>query len=140
MGATIVTFAQARTCVPLFFWRFHGKRANEWIIFRKRRKFSVPNSENSDGQMRCQINAADQKHRSDHDIRDNRQNAKRKSRNGDGGDRALHQRDHGDQSESGSAQYSRHPGKYFPDHEISPRRFISHWPNIGMMIVRDLSN
>ena len=104
-------------------------------MLRNRRKFCIPNTENFDGQMGGQVNAPDEKGGSNQNISDNCDDAKRQIENRNGGDRAFHQRDHGNQGEGGSPQDCPHTCKYFSNHQISPQHFILHGPFGGTNLV-----
>lgn len=98
-----------------------AKRAIIW----DRRKFGVPHAEDPNRQMRCEVNAADKKHRSENDVRNNSQDSKPQISNRNYKDCPPHQSDHHGESQSCGAGYRPHSCKYFDDHRRPPVRLYT---------------
>lgn len=85
-------------------------------------KYSVPYAENPNRQMRSEVNAADQKHSSENEVRNNSQDAQPQVANRHDKDCPPHQGDHRGQSQGSCAGNSRHACKYFDGHRFVPLR------------------
>jgi hypothetical protein len=89
-----------------------------------RRKLSMSNAENADGQMRCEIDASNQKRGPEKNIRNDGQDAEGQTRDRHGHDRALHQGDRRGKGKHGGADHGSHTGKNFCGHTAAPMRLF----------------
>ena len=90
----------------------------ERAIVWNRRKFGVPDAEDPNRQMRREVNAADKKHRSENEVRNNGQDAQPQVANRHDQDCPPHQGDHRGECQSSGAGYCRCTCEYFESHRF----------------------
>src|SRR5579863_3367538 len=102
------TFAQARSTTPLNFGGIAGTHVAGILVYRQRGKFGISYAQNTNGQVRCQVDAPEQKDGPEEEVRDDGKDTQRDLIDGDCSDRALHQSDHAGQRQRGGPEHCRH--------------------------------